>query len=66
MINLRRGRAKCFDDAQEKMHALILFKEANNIDLDINTGDYTALGLGLELKLAKSLVAPLMTPPQCH
>ena len=63
-INLLRGRAKYFDDAEEKMQALVRFKEANNIDLVIHTGDYTALGLELELKLAKSLVAPLMTPPQ--
>ena len=46
------------------MQALIRFKEANNIDLVIHTGDYTALGLELELKLAKTLVSPLMHPPQ--
>lgn len=63
-INLLRGRAKYFDDAEEKMQALVRFKEANNIDLIIHTGDYTALGLELELKLAKTLVTPLMTPPQ--
>jgi len=63
-INLLRGRGKYFDDAEEKIAALIEFKEANNIDLVIHTGDYTALGLEAELKLAKELVAPLMTPPQ--
>ena len=63
-INLLRGRGKYFDDAEEKIAALIQFKEANNIDLVIHTGDYTALGLEAELKLAKELVAPLMTPPQ--
>jgi len=63
-INLLRGRAKYFDDAREKIEALIRFKEANNIDLVINTGDYTALGLESELKLAKMLVDPLMHPPE--
>ena len=63
-INLLRGRAKYFDEAQEKIEALIRFKEENNIDLVIHTGDYTALGLESELKLAKQLVSPLMTPPQ--
>ena len=42
-INLLRGRGKYFDDAEEKIAALIEFKEANNIDLVIHTGDYTAL-----------------------
>lgn len=63
-INLLRGRSKYFDDTEEKIAALIDFKEANNIDLVIHTGDYTALGLESELKLAKELVAPLMNPPQ--
>jgi len=65
-INLLRGRAKYFDDAEEKMQALVRFKEANEIDLVIHTGDYTALGLESELKLARSLVDPLMIPPQVY
>jgi len=63
-INLLRGRSKYFDDTEMKIAALIQFKEAEEIDLVIHTGDYTALGLESELKLAKELVAPLMTPPQ--
>jgi 3',5'-cyclic AMP phosphodiesterase CpdA len=63
-INLLRGRARYFDEAEEKIAALIQFKEASNIDLVIHTGDYTALGLESELKLAKELVLPLMHPPQ--
>ena len=63
-INLLRGRAKYFDEIEEKMAAIIRFKEENDIDLVIHTGDYTALGLESELELAKSLVEPLMTPPQ--
>ena len=65
-INLLRGRSKYFDDTEEKIAALIKFKEAENIDLVIHTGDYTALGLESELKLAKELVEPLMKPPQCY
>ncbi|MBW1636259.1 MAG: metallophosphoesterase [Deltaproteobacteria bacterium] len=63
-INLLRGRGKIFDDAREKIEALIRFKEANNIDLVINTGDYTALGLESELKEARLLVDPLMHPSE--
>ena len=63
-INLLRGRAKYFDDTEKKLAALIRFKEENDIDIVINTGDYTALGLKSELELAKQLLEPLMTPPQ--
>ena len=59
-INLLRGRAKHFDNTEEKMQALVRFKEENNIDLVINTGDYTALGLESELILAKEMVKPMM------
>ena len=61
-INLVRGRAKYFDEADVKLKALITFKEAEGIDLVIHTGDYTALGLESELRLAKELVSPLMHP----
>jgi len=63
-INLLRGRSKYFDDAEIKMEAMVRFKEENAIDLVINTGDYTALGLEQELKIAKELMEPLMMPPQ--
>ena len=63
-INLARGRAKYFDEAEEKIAALIKFKEAQEIDLVIHTGDYTALGLESELELSKEFVLPLMQPPQ--
>jgi len=65
-INLLRGRAKYFDDVEKKVAALIRFKEENNIDLVIHTGDYTALGLETELELARSFVEPLMFPPQTY
>ena len=63
-INLLRGRSKYFDDAEMKVEALVRFKEKNNIDIVINTGDYTALGLERELEIAKELVEPMMYPPQ--
>ena len=63
-INLLRGRSKYFDDAEIKMEAMARFKEENAIDLVINTGDYTALGLEQELIIAKELMEPMMYPPQ--
>ncbi|SFV62085.1 metallophosphoesterase [hydrothermal vent metagenome] len=63
-MNLLRGRSKYFDNVEQKMEALVEFKEKNNIDIVINSGDYTALGLEDELKIAKELVYPLMQPPQ--
>jgi len=63
-INLLRGRAKYFDEVEEKMAAMVRFKETNDIDIVINTGDYTALGLEHELVLARELMDPLMHPPQ--
>jgi len=63
-INLLRGRASYFDEVEEKMAEMVRFKEENNIDVVINTGDYTALGLEHELRVARELVAPMMHPPQ--
>jgi len=63
-INLLRGRARYFDDTEKKLAALIQFKKANDIDVVINTGDYTALGLESELELARTLLDPLMDPLQ--
>ncbi len=62
-LNLLRGRAKHFSRAEEKLQALVRFKEAHDIDIVINTGDYTALGLDEELRQARDFVAPLMHPP---
>jgi len=62
IANLLRGRAKHFDDAVSKIEALIKFKQQNDIDIVINTGDYTALGLEHELEFAKECVEPLMYP----
>jgi 3',5'-cyclic AMP phosphodiesterase CpdA len=63
-INLLRGRASYFDEVEEKMAAMVRFKEENDIDIVINTGDYSALGLEHELALARELVDPMMHPPQ--
>jgi len=65
-INLLRGRARYFDEVEEKMRALVHFKEENSIDIVINTGDYTALGLPHELVLARRLVDPMMYSPQSY
>ncbi len=62
-LNLAAGRAKYFSDTEKKLDALLRFKELNSIDITINTGDYTALGLKEELQRAKELVAPFMIPP---
>jgi len=63
-INLLRGRASYFDEVEEKMAAMARFKEEMGIDVVINTGDYTALGLEHELRIARELVDPMMHPPQ--
>ena len=62
IANLLRGRAKYFDDAILKIEALIRFKKRYDIDIVINTGDYTALGLEHELEIARECVEPLMHP----
>ncbi|MCB4745188.1 MAG: metallophosphoesterase [Sulfurovum sp.] len=61
-INLLRGRAKYFDDVEKKMAAMVRFKKENSIDIVINTGDYTALGLEHELIQARKLMEPMMYP----
>jgi len=63
-INLLRGRSKYFDDAEIKIEAMVRFEKEHHIDIVVNTGDYTALGLEKELVIAKELVSPMMSPPQ--
>jgi len=62
LLNLLRGRARYFDDADIKVKALARFKQKYGIDIVINTGDYTALGLEHELEIARELVDELMQP----
>jgi predicted phosphodiesterase len=62
ITNLICGRAKCFNEAEAKIEALIRFREKHDIDIVLNSGDYTALGLEHEIKLAREMVAPLMKP----
>jgi 3',5'-cyclic AMP phosphodiesterase CpdA len=62
LMNLLRGRAKYFDDADIKVKALARFKKEYGIDIVINTGDYTALGLEHELEMARELVDEFMHP----
>jgi len=61
--NLFLGRYRLFADAQEKLGALGSFKNENQIDLVICTGDYTALGLNHEYQEAVQTVRPLMEAP---
>ena len=63
-LNLLAGRGRFFDEAEEKIAALNNFKNENEIDLVICTGDYTALGLDAELRNAAELIAPLTDAPQ--
>lgn len=63
-LNLLGGRGRYFDDADEKIAALTRFKNANDVDLVLCTGDYTALGLKAELENAAELIAPLAQPPE--
>jgi len=62
-LNLLAGRGRAFDEAEQKIVALNEFKQANDIDLVLCTGDYTALGLQAELRSAASLIAPLQQVP---
>ena len=61
-MNYSFRRKKNFIDVKKKIEALIEFKKEHNIDIVINTGDYTVFGLKDELKFAKKLLEPLMTP----
>jgi 3',5'-cyclic AMP phosphodiesterase CpdA len=63
-LNLLAGRGRFFDEAEEKITALNNFKNENEIDLVVCTGDYTALGLDAELRNAAELIAPLTDAPQ--
>lgn len=62
--NLFLGRSRFFVDAPKKMDALARFKNDNQIDLVICTGDYTALGLNHEYQEVINIVQPLMDAPQ--
>lgn len=61
--NLLMGRYRSFADAADKLAALCRFKNENNIDLVLCTGDYTALGLTHEYETAVSAVSGLMDAP---
>jgi 3',5'-cyclic AMP phosphodiesterase CpdA len=61
-INLLRGRGEKFAHAKEKIRALSRFKEQNDIDLTICTGDYTAFGLEMEIKNASKIISAIAKP----
>lgn len=60
VLTLLRGRTRRFDQAEEKLAVLAKFREEQDIELVICTGDYTALGLERELANARRVVEPLM------
>jgi 3',5'-cyclic AMP phosphodiesterase CpdA len=61
--NLLAGRRHLFASAPEKLAALAQFKEEQQVDLVICTGDYTALGLELEYIAARQAIEPLLNAP---
>ena len=61
--NLLAGRRHYFASAPEKLAALARFKEEQQIELVLCTGDYTALGLEMEYAVARQAVEPLMDAP---
>lgn len=61
--NLFLGRRRLFSDAAVKLAALARFKEEQQVDLVICTGDYTALGLNHEYEEAVKATQPLMDAP---
>ncbi len=61
--NLLVRRRRSFADASDKLAALARFKNEQQVDLMICTGDYTALGLNREYAEARHAVQPLMDAP---
>ncbi len=62
-VNLLAGRRHYFASASEKLAALARFKEEQEVDLVLCTGDYTALGLEMEYAAARQAVEPLLDAP---
>jgi 3',5'-cyclic AMP phosphodiesterase CpdA len=56
LLNLRLTRGKHFAQARQKVAALLAFARAQNVDLAVCTGDYTALGTEPEMKHARAEV----------
>ncbi len=63
-FNLFRGRGKRFNEAHYKIEALRRFKESQNIDLTLCTGDVSALGLDFELRDASKTLSKLVKSPE--
>ena len=60
-VNLLRGRSKHFTFTKNKVDALYEFQKSHEVDILINTGDYTSLGTSEEIQVAKSLINPMLT-----
>ncbi|MBD3867225.1 MAG: metallophosphoesterase [Acidobacteria bacterium] len=62
--NLLLNRRKHFDRVEEKLAALDRFRQEQNVDLVLCTGDYSVLGTEGELKRAREVIQPLTGAPQ--
>ncbi len=61
--NLLLNRRRHFDRVDEKLAALDRFRQEQNVDLVLCTGDYTVLGTEPELERARKVIAPLTRAP---
>jgi 3',5'-cyclic AMP phosphodiesterase CpdA len=59
-VNLLFGRWRHFADAPVKLAELDRFRQEEDVDLVVFTGDYTALGTTRELHAARQAVEPFM------
>ncbi|MGE0787149.1 MAG: metallophosphoesterase [Sandaracinaceae bacterium] len=62
-FNLALRRHRLFEHAEEKIRDLARLADEQRIDLVICTGDYTALGTGIELAAARRAIEPLLHRP---
>jgi hypothetical protein len=62
-VNLWLVRGRQFEDAPQKLAALVRFAEAHGVDAALCTGDYTALGTVAEHRRARAAIAPFTHLP---
>ena len=62
--NLLLNRRKHFDRVDEKLAALDRFRQEQNVDLVLCTGDYSVLGTEPELARARKVIEPLTHAPE--
>jgi 3',5'-cyclic AMP phosphodiesterase CpdA len=61
--NLLLNRRRHFDRVDEKLAALDRFRQEQQVDLVLCTGDYTVLGSEPEMKRAREVIQPLTQAP---